>query len=145
MICAASRNCSGVILENSSNTCRQDHQHQRESTIQEDRERLRFREVARKAKVILDDTQPVIVPMEGALKLVVAIEKRSGEGPRFTYGIPILLWITFGTPEPAAGAALALKDFPFQKSSKRRVRDSRFSREPSGPSWGCLVRRRGCC
>ena len=61
-----------------------DHQHQRESTIQEDRERLRFREVARKAKVILDDTQSVIVPMKGALKLVVAIRKRSGEGPRFT-------------------------------------------------------------
>lgn len=39
-----------------------DHARGRETTIQEDRESLRFREVARKAKVIEDDGMPVVVP-----------------------------------------------------------------------------------
>lgn len=62
-----------------------DYQHQRECSIQEDREELRFREVARKAKVISDDTQAVIAPMKQALKGVDAIRERAQTGgPRFT-------------------------------------------------------------
>ena len=58
----------------------------RKCSIQEDREALRFREVARKAKVIPDDTQAVIAPMEKALEKVAAIRERSeGGGPRFTH------------------------------------------------------------
>ena len=54
-------------------------------SIQEDREALRFREVARKAKVISDDTQAVIAPMEKALEKVAAIRERTQmDGPRFT-------------------------------------------------------------
>lgn len=62
-----------------------DHQRPRECSIQEDREALRFREVARKAKVISDDTQAVIAPREEALEKVAAIRERSQmDGPRFT-------------------------------------------------------------
>lgn len=62
-----------------------DYQHRRECSIQEDREAFRFREVARKAKVISDDTQSVIVPMEKALEEVNAIRERAQiDGPRFT-------------------------------------------------------------
>jgi len=61
-----------------------DHQRRRESSIQEDREALRFREVARKAKVISDDTQAVIAPRERALEKVVAIRERTQmDGLRF--------------------------------------------------------------
>ena len=62
-----------------------DHQRGRECSIQEDREALRFREVGRKAKVISDDTQAVIAPMEKALEKVAAIRDRvQTDGPRFT-------------------------------------------------------------
>ena len=48
-------------------------------------EALRFREVARKAKVIADDTQAVIAPREEALEKVAAIRERPQiDGPRFT-------------------------------------------------------------
>lgn len=62
-----------------------DHQRERECPIQEDREALRFREVARKAKVISDDTQAVIAPWGKALEEVAAIRERTQtDGPRFT-------------------------------------------------------------
>ena len=62
-----------------------DYQRQRECSIQEDREALRFREVARKAKVISDDTHAVIAPMEKAVEKVDAIRERAQtNGPRFT-------------------------------------------------------------
>lgn len=62
-----------------------DHQRRRESSIQEDRERLCFREVARKAKVIVDDTHAVVAPMGEALELVGEIRERSQTGGlRFT-------------------------------------------------------------
>ncbi len=62
-----------------------DHHRQRECSIQEDREALRFREVARKAKVISDETQAVIAPREKALEKVAAIRSRPQiEGLRFT-------------------------------------------------------------
>lgn len=62
-----------------------DHDRKRECPIQEDREALRFREVARKAKVITDDTQAVIAPMKQALEEVDAIRERAQTGgPRFT-------------------------------------------------------------
>ena len=62
-----------------------DHQRRRECSIQEDREALRFRAVARKAKVISDDTQAVIAPREKALEKVAAIRERAQmDGPRFT-------------------------------------------------------------
>ena len=54
-----------------------DHQRGRECSIQEDREALRFREVARKAKVITDDTQPVIAPRTKALEKVAEIRLRA--------------------------------------------------------------------
>ncbi len=61
-----------------------DHQRHRECSIQDDREKLRFRDVARKAKVIVDDTQAVIVTIKEALKQVDAIRKRSPtDGLRF--------------------------------------------------------------
>ncbi len=61
-----------------------DHQRRRESSIQEDREALRFREVARKAKVISDETQTVIVPWGQAMEKVAAIRKRAQiDGSRF--------------------------------------------------------------
>ena len=63
-----------------------DHQRRRECSIQEDREALRFREVARKAKVIFDDTQAVIAPMKEAVEEVDAIRKRARtDGWRFTH------------------------------------------------------------
>ena len=62
-----------------------DHQRGRECSIQEDREALRFREVARKAKVIVDDTQPVIAPRTEALEKVARIRQRAQTtGQRFT-------------------------------------------------------------
>lgn len=63
-----------------------DHQHGRECTIQEDREKFRFREVARKAKVIFDDTQAVIAPWGQALEKVASIRERTQtDGSRFTH------------------------------------------------------------
>lgn len=54
-----------------------------ESTIQEDRRKLRFREVARKAKVIEDGGQPVIVQFGAGASLVADIRSRvSGVGQR---------------------------------------------------------------
>ena len=53
-----------------------DYRRRREISIQEDREALRFREVARKAKVIPDDTQAVIAPREEALEKVASIRER---------------------------------------------------------------------
>ena len=62
-----------------------DYQRGRECPIQEDREALRFRSVARKAKVITDDTQAVIAPREKALEKVAAIRDRAQTGgSRFT-------------------------------------------------------------
>ena len=62
-----------------------DYQRRREISIQEDREALRFRDVARKAKVIADDTQAVIAPREEALEKVTAIRERPQiDGPRVT-------------------------------------------------------------
>ena len=57
-----------------------------ESTIQEDRGQLRFREVARKAKVIEDDGQPVIVRFKAGESIVEGIRSRiPGTGqPRFS-------------------------------------------------------------
>ena len=62
-----------------------DHQRGRECSIQEDREALRFREVARKARVIVDDTQAVIAPRAKALEKVNALRERAQvRGARFT-------------------------------------------------------------
>ena len=62
-----------------------DHQRRLECSIQEDREALRFRKVARKAKVISDDTRAVIAPMKEAIEEVDAIRERpQADGPRFT-------------------------------------------------------------
>ncbi len=62
-----------------------DHERGRECSIQEDREALRFREVARKAKVIVDETQAVIAPREKALEKVTEIRQRAQTtGPWFT-------------------------------------------------------------
>ena len=62
-----------------------DHQHRRECSIQEDRKKLHFREVARKAKVIPDDTLAVIAPMKEAMEAVDAIRERAPtDGPRFS-------------------------------------------------------------
>lgn len=57
-----------------------------ESTIQEDRSQLRFREVARKAKVIDDDGQPVIVRFKAGESIVKDIRGRvpGPRQPRFT-------------------------------------------------------------
>ena len=61
-----------------------DHKRRGQCSIQEDREALRFREVARKAKVISDDTQSVIAPWRKAMKKVAAIrEGKQTGGPRF--------------------------------------------------------------
>ncbi len=57
-----------------------------ENTIQEDHSKLRFRQVARKARVIEDAGQPVIVPFKEGRSLVEGIRGRlpvSGQ-PRFT-------------------------------------------------------------
>ncbi len=48
----------------------------RECGIQEDREQLRFREVARKAKVIADDTVAVVVPYKQGEELIREIRER---------------------------------------------------------------------
>jgi CRISPR-associated endonuclease/helicase Cas3 len=62
-----------------------DHAGKRESPIQEDRELLRFREVARKARVITDHTKAVIAPREKALAIVRIIRERdSTSGKRYT-------------------------------------------------------------
>lgn len=55
-------------------------------TIQEERERLNFRTVGRRAKVIDNDTQPVIVTYGAGKRLVQAIRKRQlpPGSPRFT-------------------------------------------------------------
>ena len=53
-----------------------DHQRGRETSIQEDRRNFRFREVAKKAKVIPDDTRPVIAPMQEAMDIVRGIRER---------------------------------------------------------------------
>ena len=57
----------------------------RECSIQEDREKLRFRAVARKARVIADDTRPVIVPYgEGRERIVNIRTRPQTQGtPRF--------------------------------------------------------------
>ena len=63
-----------------------DHARRRECSIQEDREALRFRDVAHKAKVIFDDTQAVIAPRDKALEKVAAIRAHvQTDGPRFTH------------------------------------------------------------
>ena len=56
-----------------------------ECSIQEDRENLRFREVARKARVIADDTRPVIVPYGAGKEHIEEIRTRPQERgkPRF--------------------------------------------------------------
>jgi len=56
-----------------------------ECSIQEDRENWRFREVARKARVIADDTRPVIVPYGAGHDRLVEIRTRPQEKgkPRF--------------------------------------------------------------
>jgi CRISPR-associated endonuclease/helicase Cas3 len=62
-----------------------DYAGQRECPIQEDRERLRFRVVARKARVITDHTEAVIAPRQKALEIVEAIRERdTASGKRFT-------------------------------------------------------------
>jgi CRISPR-associated endonuclease/helicase Cas3 len=64
-----------------------DYQRGKECSIQEDREKLRFREVARKARVIADHTTGVIAPWADALAKVEAIRERAASGgPRFTRG-----------------------------------------------------------
>jgi len=57
-----------------------------ESTIQQDRSRLRFRQAARKAKVIADAGQPVIVRFKAGAALVDEIRSRPSNPsqPRFT-------------------------------------------------------------
>ncbi len=62
-----------------------DHQRRRECSIQEDREALRFREVARKARVIVDDTQTIIAPRANALEKVMTLRERAQtRGSRLT-------------------------------------------------------------
>ena len=62
-----------------------DYEHWKDCSIQEDRERLRFRDVARKAKVISDDTRAVIAPTKKALEKVAAIREHAQTGGlRFT-------------------------------------------------------------
>lgn len=50
-----------------------------DTSIQEDRACLRFREVAQKARVIADDTMPVIVPYGAGRERIVDIRTRSQE------------------------------------------------------------------
>ncbi|MBX3748037.1 MAG: CRISPR-associated helicase Cas3' [Verrucomicrobiae bacterium] len=68
-----------------------DHARRGESTIQQDREQLRFREVSRKAKVIEDSGQPVIIAADNhgrkfAADLIADIRDRqpAHRQPRFT-------------------------------------------------------------
>ncbi|OFW37587.1 MAG: CRISPR-associated endonuclease Cas3'' [Acidobacteria bacterium RIFCSPLOWO2_12_FULL_60_22] len=62
-----------------------DHARLRESTIQDDRKMLLFREVSRKARVIEDDGVPVIVPYGEGKKLIddIRARKTSPGRPRF--------------------------------------------------------------
>ncbi len=62
-----------------------DYAAKRETTIQEDREKLRFRQVSRKAKVIRDDGVPVVVPYGAGEELIEEIRSRqpTRERPRF--------------------------------------------------------------
>lgn len=62
-----------------------DHTGRGKTSIQEDRGNYRFREVARKAKVIADDGQPVIVPFrEGADRIFDIRNRKQAVGkPRF--------------------------------------------------------------
>lgn len=62
-----------------------DHARRGESSVQEDRECFRFRDAARKARVIPDDGQPVIVPFrQGAERINdLRTRKRSPGEPRF--------------------------------------------------------------
>ncbi|MGI8733828.1 MAG: CRISPR-associated helicase Cas3' [Pyrinomonadaceae bacterium] len=62
-----------------------DYEQAGECSIQEDRENLRFREVARKARVIADDTKPVMVPYGKGAEIIKEIQTRpQGRGlPRF--------------------------------------------------------------
>ena len=53
-----------------------DHARRRESTIQEDRENLRFREVSRKARVIEEDDTPVVAPYGSGKELIEEIRTR---------------------------------------------------------------------
>jgi len=53
-----------------------DHARKRESTIQEDRGELRFREVSRKARVIEEDGMPVVVPYARGKELIEEIRAR---------------------------------------------------------------------
>jgi CRISPR-associated endonuclease/helicase Cas3 len=53
-----------------------DYARRRESSIQEDRENWRFREVAYKARVIDDDTRPVIVPYGEGRERIVEMRTR---------------------------------------------------------------------
>lgn len=53
-----------------------DHSRQRETTIQEDRQNLRFREVSSKAKVIRDDGVPVVVPYRKGKEVIEAMRTR---------------------------------------------------------------------
>jgi CRISPR-associated endonuclease/helicase Cas3 len=53
-----------------------DHSGPRQSTIQEDRSELRFRQVASKAKVIADSGRPVVVPFGRGKDLIERIRRR---------------------------------------------------------------------
>lgn len=55
-----------------------------ETSIQQDRQRLRFRQVARKAKVIPDGGEPVIVPFGPAVEMIAALRARAAGASRFT-------------------------------------------------------------
>jgi CRISPR-associated endonuclease/helicase Cas3 len=67
------------------NTVDTDYARRRECGIQEDRECLRFREVARKAKVITDDTMAVVVPYRNGEEIIREIRERDRVAgrPRF--------------------------------------------------------------
>ncbi len=54
------------------------------ASVQRDREMLRFREVARSAKVIRDCGQPVVVPFGAAPGMVAALRARPAGAARFT-------------------------------------------------------------
>lgn len=62
-----------------------DYNREGECSIQEDRKNLRYREVARKARVIADDTKPVIVPYAEGRNYIERIRARTPEKgkPRF--------------------------------------------------------------
>lgn len=62
-----------------------DHTRKKECTIQEDREALRFREVARKARVIADDTVSIVTPYGKGKEVINDIRERTrpADVPRF--------------------------------------------------------------